>query len=183
MKKSHITLIVIGFILVALMATNPSIEEHKDAIKKELFSAIESDNNSNKNNAQILGEKIGESIGTAIIDRAVNRQNYLLFSFGTFERSRAAGTLDNVTLGLLGQIFLLKKYDKESKQFQKETNREVKADSVAVNVDANFEKNEIKSDNKVSVIGNPIRMDNFEVAQIDFPKKMNWEDAKKPVKG
>ena len=45
MKQSQISLIVIGFILVALMATNPSFEEHKEAIKKEIFKAIESDNN------------------------------------------------------------------------------------------------------------------------------------------
>jgi hypothetical protein len=177
MKKSQILLIVIGFILIAFMATNPSIEEHRDAIKKELFSAIESDNNSNRNNAQILGEKIGESIGTAIIDRAVNKQNYLLFSFGTFQISNI--DIDNkVTLGIFGQIFLLKKYDKESKRFYKETNRVIKADSIAVNVDANFEKNEIKSDNKVNVIGTPIRIGNLEIAQKYFPDAMNWVNAK-----
>ena len=33
MKQNHIILIVIGFLLVALMATNPSSEEHKEAVK------------------------------------------------------------------------------------------------------------------------------------------------------
>ena len=39
------------------MVTNPSTVDHKEAIKKEIFKAIESDNNSNS--ALQLGEKIG----------------------------------------------------------------------------------------------------------------------------
>ena len=34
MKQSQIILIVIGFILVTLMVTNPSTVDHKEAIKK-----------------------------------------------------------------------------------------------------------------------------------------------------
>jgi hypothetical protein len=117
MKQSQITLIVIGFILVALMATNPSTEEHKDAIKKEIFKAIESDNNSNS--AQQLGEKIGESIGGALIDNMVERQNYILFSLTTIKIVKQQDDVTNntITLGIFGQIILLKKYDKESKEF------------------------------------------------------------------
>ena len=40
-------------------------------------------------------------------------------------------------------------------------------------------KNESKTDNKFSVIGNPIRIGNLEVAQNDFPNRMKWDDAKK----
>ena len=29
------------------------------------------------------------------------------------------------------------------------------------------------------IIGNPIRIGNLEVAQFDFPQKMNWHNAKK----
>lgn len=29
------------------------------------------------------------------------------------------------------------------------------------------------------IIGNPIRIDQLEVAQFDFPQKMNWHNAKK----
>jgi hypothetical protein len=117
MKQSQITLIVFGFILVALMATNPSSEEHKDAIKKEIFKAIESDNNSNS--AQQLGEKIGETIGGALIDNLVKRQNFILFSLTTIKTVKQQDDVTNnaITLGIFGQIILLKKYDKESKEF------------------------------------------------------------------
>jgi len=116
MKQSQITLIVIGFILFTLMATNPSTEEHKDAIKKEIFKAIEIDNN--PNSAQQLGEKIGESIGGALIDNIVERQNYVLFSLATVKIVKMEGVTNNaITLGIFGQIILLKKYDKDSKEF------------------------------------------------------------------
>ena len=48
MKKNQILLILIGFILVALMATNPSTEEHKEAVMEKVSAAIEI-NNSNGN--------------------------------------------------------------------------------------------------------------------------------------
>ena len=116
MKQNQINLIIIGFILVTLMATNPSTEEHKDAIKKEIFKAIEIDNNSNS--AQQLGEKIGESIGGALIDNMVERKNYVLFSMATVKIVKQDGVTNNaITLGIFGQIILLKKYDKESKEF------------------------------------------------------------------
>jgi predicted transcriptional regulator len=116
MKQNQITLIIIGFILVALMATNPSSVEHKEAIKKEIFKAIESDNNSNS--AQQLGEKIGEAFGGVIIDNMVERQNYVLFSLTTIKIVKQDGVTNNaITLGIFGQIILLKKYDKESKEF------------------------------------------------------------------
>jgi len=30
-----------------------------------------------------------------------------------------------------------------------------------------------------NIIGNPVKIEKLEVAQYDFPKEMNWEDAKK----
>ena len=36
-----------------------------------------------------------------------------------------------------------------------------------------------KTDAQSNVIGNPIKIGSIEVAQYDFPVKMNWEDAKK----
>lgn len=116
MKKYYTSPVLISFILVALMATNPSTEEHKEAIKKEIFKAIESDNNSNI--AQQLGEKIGEAFGGAIIDKMVERQNYVLFSLASVKIVKMEVVTNNtITLGIFGQILLLKKYDKDSNEF------------------------------------------------------------------
>ena len=40
MKSNQILIIIIGFILVALMATNPSAEEHKEAVKEKVSAAF-----------------------------------------------------------------------------------------------------------------------------------------------
>ena len=130
MKQSQIILIVIGFILVTLMVTNPSTVDHKEAIKKEIFKAIESDNNSNS--ALQLGEKIGESIGGAMIDNMVERQNYVLFSLATVKIVKMEGVTNNaITLGIFGQIILLKKYDKDSKEFVGINESVAKSDTAA----------------------------------------------------
>ena len=149
MKNSQITLIIIGFILVALMATNPSTEEHKQVIKKAIFSSINSDNKSNTNIAQQLGENIGESIGSAFIDKIVVRQNLLLFSLGNMEYE--GKSQNRITLGIFGQIFLLKQYDKNSNEFVDKvkfgnTGNEVKADSPLVVVNNSPQPLKIISD-------------------------------------
>ena len=115
MKTNQIVLIIIGFILVALMATNPSTEEHKQVIKKAIFSSIKNPNKANTNIAQQLGENIGESIGSAFIDKIVVRQNLLLFSLGNIEYE--GKSQNRITLGIFGQIFLLKQYDTNTNEF------------------------------------------------------------------
>ena len=37
----------------------------------------------------------------------------------------------------------------------------------------------IMAQTSTEIIGNPIRIGNLEVAQFDFPQKMNWHNAKK----
>ena len=87
MKQNQITLIILGFILVALMATNPSIEEHKEAVKEKVSAAFEN-NNSDGNAFQKLGEQLGQTIGMALIDKMIKRENYLLFSLTNFKKRK-----------------------------------------------------------------------------------------------
>ena len=79
MKKNQILLILIGFILVALMATNPSTEEHKEAVMEKVSAAIEI-NNSNVNSFLKINEQLGQTIGKALIDKEIKRENYFIFS-------------------------------------------------------------------------------------------------------
>ena len=110
---------VIGLILVVLMATNPSIDDHREAIKKAVFSSIENASNTNNENSNNYGNKIGqsmgESIGSAFIDNIVVRQNLFLFSFGSMEFE--GKSQNQITLGILGHIFLLKEYDLNTNSF------------------------------------------------------------------
>jgi hypothetical protein len=152
MKQSQISLIVIGFILVALMTTNPSTEEHKEAVKQRVSSAFEN-NNSDGNAFQKLGEQLGQTIGMALIDKMIKRENYLLFSL---TKSRF---LDNdekekvVGFGILGKVYLANEFSKKITEKIEESSN--------------------------PIIGNTIKIENIEVAENDFPKLMNWDDAKK----
>ena len=187
MKQNQIILIVVGFILVALMATNPSSEEHKEAIKKEIFKAIESDNNSNS--AQQLGEKIGQSIVEVMIDNMIYRENLIFLSIiKTKKRINAAGDDEGnktISVGIFGQIFLLKKYDNVSKEFVdnngiNETEVYATTDSAATtDITSSVDYATDKNGDIVDFIGRPIKVGNIEVAQKDYPQLLNWEDAKK----
>lgn len=154
MKQNQITLIIIGFILVALMATNPSTEEHKEAVKEKVSAAFEN-NTTDGNTFQKLGEQLGQTIGMALIDKMIKRENYLLFSL------TKSNFLDNdekekvVGFGILGKVYLFNEFsEKVTEKIEESSN---------------------------PIIGNTIKIENIEVAEKDFPKNMNWEDAKKPV--
>ena len=150
MKQNQITLTIIGFILVALMATNPSTEEHKEAVKEKVSAAFEN-NTTDGNTFQKLGEQLGQTIGMAIIDKMIKRENYLLFSL------TKSNFLDNdekekvVGFGILGKVYLFNEFsEKVTEKIEESSN---------------------------PIIGNTIKIGNLEISEKDFPKEMNWDDA------
>ena len=146
MKQSQISLIVIGFILVALMATNPSTEEHKEAIKEKVSAAFEN-NNSDGNAFQKLGEQLGQTIGMALIDKMIKRDNYLLFSLTKSKFLNYDEKEKVVGLGILGKVYLANEFSEKITEKIKESNN--------------------------PIIGNTIKIQNIEVAEKDFPIEMN----------
>ena len=152
MKQSQITLIVISLFAIALMATNPSTAEHKEAVKDKVSAAFEN-NNIDGNAFQKLGEQLGQTIGMALIDKMIKRDNYLLFSL------TKSKFLDNdekekvVGFGILGKVYL-------SENFSNNITEKIEESSNPI-------------------IGNTIKIENIEVAEKDFQNTMNWEDAKK----
>ena len=152
MKQNQITLIIIGFILVALMATNPSTEEHKEAIKEKVSAAFEN-NTTDGNEFQKLGEQLGQTIGMALIDKMIKRENYLLFSLTKSKFLDYDEKEKVVGLGILGKVYLRDEFsEKVTEKIEESSN---------------------------PIIGKTIKIGNLEVAEKDFPKKMIWEDAKK----
>ena len=109
MKQSQITLIVIGFILVALMATNPSTDEHKEAVKEKVSAVIEN-NNSNGNAFQKLGEQLGQTIGMALIDKMIKRENYYLYSLTKSKFLNNNEEEKIVGFGFFGKVYLIDKF-------------------------------------------------------------------------
>ena len=152
MKQNQITFIVISLFAIALMSTNPSTAEHIEAVKEKVSSAFEN-NNSDGNAFQKLGEQLGQTIGMALIDKMIKRENYLLFSL------TKSNFLDNdekekvVGFGILGKVYLFNEFSKKVTEKIEESSN--------------------------PIIGNTIKIENIEVAENDFPKEMKWEDAKK----
>ena len=156
MKKNQILLILIGFILVALMATNPSTEEHKEAVMEKVSAAIEI-NNSNGNAFRKINEQLGQTIGKALIDKEIKRENYFIFSIikakYLFNPPTSSINQKKVGIGILGNVYL-------SDLFSNRISEKI-----------------IESSNPI--IGKTIEIGYLKVAEKDFPLYMNWDDAKK----
>ena len=152
MKQNQITLIIIGFILVALMATNPSTEEHKEAIKEKVSAAFEN-NTTDGNEFQKLGEQLGQTIGMALIDKMIKRENYLLFSLTKSKFLDYDEKEKVVGLGILGKVYLRDEFsEKVTEKIEESSN---------------------------PIIGKTIKIGNLEVTEKTFPNTMDFESAKK----
>ena len=142
------------------MATNPSTEEHKEAVKEKISAAIEN-NNSNVN----VFQNLGQTIGMALIDKMIKRENYLLFSITKVKLLDSIKNEKVVGFGILGKVYLI---DDNSEKIEEPSNPIIGKTSDTT-----------KNFNSIDIIGKPIKIGNLEVAEKDFPNKMNWEDAKK----
>ena len=156
MKQNQINLIIIGFILVALMATNPSTDEHKEAVKIKVSAAFEN-NTTDGNEFQKLGEQLGQTIGMALIDKMIKRENYYLYSLTKSKFLNNNEEEKIVGFGFFGKVYLIGKF----------------SDQIPGKIAYLIEE----SSNPI--IGKTIKIGNLEVAEKDFPNTMNWEDAKK----
>jgi hypothetical protein len=104
-KNRYVGLIVFGFVLLAMMTTNPSLEDHRQAALDELGRKI-SQSNSGDHTAdgwKQIGTQLGESIGKIILDRVVERENYLLFSITTVH---AGDAKKDIGFGIFGKVWL-----------------------------------------------------------------------------
>lgn len=118
MNKTQITLIITGFILLALMATNPSIEDHREGVKKMYKEKLESINKEEKNDLAIkMGTGIASLIGDGFINKIVSRKNFLLFSVTNISMGDKSM---NIGLGVFGQVFL-QDYDKLKNTFSEKS--------------------------------------------------------------
>ena len=190
MKQKHIILIIVGFLLVILISTNPSNLDYKDAVKNEVLNTIELNNEDKKNDIESLGENVGVGIGLAFFDKFYNdfieRENFIFFSFNKTKEmyNAATGSEDGnkiISIGIFGKIFFLRKYDVYLKDFFKEGdkingNYKYSADAVEVIKEEN-RKESLVYQSLNDIVGKPFKIDNIIVAQYDFNEKMNWDDA------
>ena len=104
-----------GFLLIlgaVLFFTNPSIEKHKEEVGNECAEIIL--NEVNPNGESNIFIDYGKNIMVELIESAVNRNNFYLFSLSevklpTESRSRTIG------IGILGYVYVFPDAKKELK--------------------------------------------------------------------
>jgi hypothetical protein len=161
MKTSHWVIIISGFLILALMATNPSLEDHREEVKEMYKKKLSEINKGKKNNlSSQIGTDIESSLDDLFIKEMVSRKNYLIFSI---TKVTLESKIQNIGYGILGNVFITN-YDKINNYLNESMSNE---DEKVVNNDPNYNY----------VIGSPIKIDYFEVAEKDFQLEMNWMDA------
>lgn len=102
MSKSQIFFISIGFFILALMATNPSLEEHRDEFRKKYENKLNSIEGSKNKEVVSLLSNIFLNVGDGFIDKLISRDNYLLFSITNLN---FGGVTRNIGVGILGKVY------------------------------------------------------------------------------
>jgi hypothetical protein len=105
---------ILAFVLLVLMATNPTLEDHREAVKDLALKEMgrnSSSSSKNGNEFSKLGEQIGENIGRGMLDMMVNnlvtRDNYLIFS-ATRLKQNDIDKPKTVGYGFLGNVYMMK---------------------------------------------------------------------------
>lgn len=112
MKKSNLALIIIGFILLVCIITNPNAESHKQTVKEKVNTHLQNslllETNSEEEAFNNLGTLIGGSIVDNLIENSVRSDNYLIFSI---TKITWQGNEKKIGYGFLGNVFISKEVD------------------------------------------------------------------------
>jgi len=134
MKKSNIILIVFATIILIAVLTNPSIEEHKQAVKSVINQVVQNSISENKSDIEKLGVLFGSSLAENLIENSVTRDNYIVFSITKFKWK---GESKSIGYGLFGNVFLSEKVNKafNNNEINNYENTTETVDSIAVTID------------------------------------------------
>lgn len=112
--ENKVLLAVLGIVILAI-ATNPKIDDHRDAIEEKVLSQSNSeqlrsllDATNSGNGWKSAGAAIGYSLSSGIIDKmlssVVHRRNFLVFSL---TEVRIEGNSKIVGVGILGNVWIV----------------------------------------------------------------------------
>ena len=117
MSTTKIILIIVSIFVLALIISNPSEESHRYTLKKKVMAASEkaieetlTGGNSYEKIAQNIGLVFGGAMIDKLIDASVSRDNYVLFSYTTFNW---AGNKNIIGVGILGNVFISEEVSKK----------------------------------------------------------------------
>lgn len=105
MKPNWIIIILAIIILIASI-TNPSIEEHKQAVKSEVNKLVQNTVTKSKSDMESLGILLGSSLAVKFVENSVSRDNYILFSVTKFSWESESR---NIGYGVFGNVFISEK--------------------------------------------------------------------------
>jgi type I site-specific restriction-modification system R (restriction) subunit len=170
MKSSQVTLIIIGFVLLALMATNPTLEEHKESVKNMFLKEIEKNRERKKQkNVNEVVASIGSAIADRFIDQMVSRNNYYLFSttkYSIKDESKIIG------FGILGQVFI-QDYDEIKNKVENDSDNETDLS----NNNKNVPIKEVYIDEPKTSINTDLNDENVYKnvdIEAEIPRGINW---------
>jgi hypothetical protein len=112
--------IIVICLLAILYASNPSLEDHQNAVKEKISSLIKSQNTSDEKSTTILGE-VGSAIGAlfgntlveGIVKEVVKKKDYFFFSLTSIEYN---GNQKVIGIGILGNVHISEEVEKELKK-------------------------------------------------------------------
>tara|TARA_R100000935_G_scaffold29362_1_gene49649 strand:+ start:1395 stop:1796 length:402 start_codon:yes stop_codon:yes gene_type:complete len=120
MTKKQFILLFVTVLILGLIFTNPSENEHIDTVKSKLKTAFKKkmsadllENKDNEDSFAMLGNGLGLMLGDTFIDNLtdgfISRENYILFSLtkATYQKQEKI-----IGFGVLGNVFLSEKIDK-----------------------------------------------------------------------
>lgn len=115
-NNSWRTVIIIAFIGICAVITNPSSDKHKEVIKTECYSLMQKsikesaeENNSKwESTGQALGMLIGKPIIDNLIENIISSDNYVFFSVTKITLN---GKTTTIGIGAFGNVFLASEID------------------------------------------------------------------------
>lgn len=136
MKKSKTIIIIFAIIILIAVLTNPSNEEHKQAVKSVVNQVVQNSISENESDIGKLGVLFGSSLAENLIENSVTRDNYILFSI---TKITWKGESKSIGYGLFGNVFLSEKVknafnNNEINNYENVS--ETYVDTIAVEVDS-----------------------------------------------
>ncbi len=117
MKKKYIFIAIIGAIALIAIFTNPSTDEHKEAMKNKLNSLLQENLKQEftemNGTAQAFTMMLGGAVLDGFADNAISRDNYILFST---TKMTIDGESKIVGIGAFGNVFISNKIDEAVEQ-------------------------------------------------------------------
>jgi hypothetical protein len=151
MKKQQVVLVIIGFFLLTLMATNPSIEDHREGVKKMYKKKLNELNNEKQNDlGSQIGTGIASLIGDRFIDKIVSRENYLLFSV---TKATFGSQTKKIGFGVLGNVYV--------SDYDKINNGNLENDESSIEIDTPFADTSVVSDTDIPLSNTQQSFGNF----------------------